>query len=154
VNGDDPNNANDLSFVFDPNAAGTPANVAQAMRRVLDNPRNVGRAYLQENLGRVASRNGATNPFYGRVDLRLARRLPSLRGQSAELTFDVFNFDNVVNRQWGAIPVVPGANQALLSIAGFDRATRTYRYNVNERWGQTVKQGDPYQMQLGVRYGF
>jgi hypothetical protein len=49
--------------------------------------------------------------------------------------------------------VVPGANQALLSIAGFDAANRRYRYRVNPNYGQTVKQGDPYQIQLGLRYG-
>jgi hypothetical protein len=153
VNGDDPNNANDLAMVFDPATPGLDSAVAAGMRSVLANPDNVARGYLQENLGRVARRNGAANPFFGRLDLRLARDVPTLRGQRVQLTVDVFNVANLLDRDAGAVRVVPGANQALLSIAGFDAANRRYRYRVNPNYGQTVKQGDPYQIQLGLRYG-
>jgi hypothetical protein len=152
VNGDDPNNANDLAMVFDPATPGLDTALASGMRAVLDNPRNVGRGYLRANLGRVAGRNGAANPFFGRLDLRLARAVPTVRGQRAELTVDVFNLANLIDRTAGAVAVVPGANQNLLSITGFDAAARRYRYAVNRNFGQTVKQGDPYQIQLGLRY--
>lgn len=154
VNGDDPNNNNDLAMVFDPQDPRTSATVAAAMQAVLDNPRNVAGDYLRDHLGQIASRNGAATPFSGRVDLRLARAIPTVRGQAAELTVDVFNFDNLLRRDWGAQWIVPGANQTLLSIAGFDPATRRYTYNVNRNFGQPVKQGDPYLMQLGLRYRF
>ena len=41
----------------------------------------------------------------------------------------------------------------LLNVVGFDQATRRYRYTVNENVGVLRKQGNPYQIQLGVRYG-
>jgi hypothetical protein len=157
VNGDDPNNNNDLAMVFDPDAPGVDPAVADAMRRVLADPDNVARGYLRANLGRVARRNGAANPFFGRLDLRLASRVPTLRGQRVELTVDVFNVANLIDRDRGAQRLVPAANQALLSVRGFEPAGPNgprYLYNVNERFGQTVKQGDPYQIQLGARYGF
>lgn len=153
VNGDDPNNNNDLAMVFDP-ADPRNATVAAAMQTVLDNPNNVARDYLRENVGRIASRNGASNPFTGRVDLRIARAFQTTRGQQVEFTVDAFNFDNLLNRDWGAQWMVTGANQTLLSIAGFDPATRRYKYNVNKNFGQAIKQGDPYLVQLGLRYRF
>lgn len=154
VNGDDPNNNNDLAMVFDPADAKTPAAVGTAMRALLDDPNSVARDYLRANLGRIAARNGAANPFTGRVDLRLSRALATLRGQQAEVSVDVFNIDNLLNHSWGAQKIVPAANQALLSITGFDLPTHRYTYNVNKNFGIPVKQGDPYLIQLGVRYHF
>ena len=154
VNGDELNNNNDLAMIFDPaDPTITPA-VAAAMRRVLDNPENEARDYLRENLGRIAPRNGGRNRYFGRLDLRLATAVPSIRGQRAELTLDVFNVANLIDRQWGGQWVVPAANQNLLSITGFDPVARRYRYAVNENFGVARKQGDPYQMQAGVRYAF
>jgi hypothetical protein len=154
VNGDELNNNNDLAMIFSPDDPTISPAMAQAMRRVLDNPQNEARGYLRENLGRIAPRNGARSRYYGRLDLRLAKTLPTLRGQRAELTVDVFNFVNLLDRDWGGQWVVPAANQNLLSITGFDPATRRYRYSVNENYGVARKQGDPYQIQAGVRYSF
>jgi hypothetical protein len=154
VNGDEFNNNNDLAMIFDPADARTAANVAASMRKVLDNPNNRAREYLRDNLGRIAPRNGGRNAFYGRLDLRLAKSVPTIRGQRAELTADVFNVVNLLDRDWGGQWVVPAGNQALLSITGFDAATRRYTYAVNENYGVARKQGEPYQIQLGLRYGF
>lgn len=171
VNGDingDESTSNDLAFVFDPDDPATPADVAAAMRRVLANPANVARGYLRDNLGRVARRNGAFAPWVGRVDLRLARSLPTVAGgaarrQRVELTADVFNFGNLLNRRWGAQALLPQgiSNQnpvvqrlPLLNVVGFDPATRRYRYTVNENFGVLQPGGDPYAVQLGARYAF
>jgi hypothetical protein len=59
-----------------------------------------------------------------------------------------------VNHNWGAVRVVPGANQTLLNVIAFDQTSREYRYRVNPNFGRTVKSGNRYQMQLGVRYEF
>ena len=42
----------------------------------------------------------------------------------------------------------------LLNVAGFEETTRRFRYSVNENVGVLPKRGDPYQVQLGVRYSF
>ena len=54
----------------------------------------------------------------------------------------------------GAVRVVPGANQTLLRVTGFDAATNNYRYAVNPTFGQSVRTGNRYQVQTGVRYRF
>jgi hypothetical protein len=165
VNGDingDESTSNDLAFVFDPDDAATPADVAASMRRVLANPANVARDYLRRNLGRVAARNGAAAPWAGRIDLRLARTVGTGRGR-VELTADIYNFANLLNREWGAQSLLPVgiSNQnpvvqriPLLNVVGFDPSTRRYRYTVNENFGVLQRGGEPYQVQVGARFGF
>ncbi len=166
VNGDingDESNANDLAFVFNPDDPATPPDIAAAMRRLLDNRDNVAAGYLRENLGRIATRNGAFAPWNSRVDVRLSKRIGTFRGQAAELVVDVFNFANLLDRDWGGQYLLPQgiSNQnpvvqrvPLLNVIGFDQTTRRYVYSVNESFGVLQKQGDPYQIQVGVRYEF
>lgn len=162
INGDEAT-SNDLAFVFDPDSPSTPKAVADAMRRVLANPRNVARAYLREHLGHVASRNGAFAPWTGRIDLRAERDVRTMAGQSIAIALDVFNVANLLNRRWGAeyqLPVgISSQNPvvqriALLNVVGFDQATRQYVYTVNENFGVLQKSGNAYQMQLSARYRF
>jgi hypothetical protein len=150
VNGDGTAN-NDLAYVFDPNDPATPPAIAAAMRRVLDNPNNRARDFIRQNLGRLAPRNGGWSPFRGQTDLRLARDIPTLRGQVIELTLDVFNVDNLLNRKWGGAYNL-GASQQLMAATGFNQTTRRYTYTVNENVGVAVRSGAPYQLQLGGRY--
>jgi hypothetical protein len=81
INGDEAT-SNDLAFVFDPANPSTPAAVAASMRKVLDNPANVARDYLHDNLGHIASRNGAFAPWTERIDIRFTTTIHTVRGQS------------------------------------------------------------------------
>jgi hypothetical protein len=156
INGDvngDGTLTNDLAFVFDPSDPSTPADIAAAMRRVLDNPNNRARDFIRENLGRIAPRNGGWSPFRGRTDIRVARDIRTLRGQSIELTMDLFNIENLLNKKWGGEYNLGGAQQ-LVAVSGFNQTTRRYTYRVNENVGTAVKSGTPYQFQLGARYRF
>ncbi|MCU0648620.1 MAG: carboxypeptidase regulatory-like domain-containing protein [Gemmatimonadaceae bacterium] len=147
-------NQNDLAFLFNPGTAGLDPTFATGLRGVLDNPNNLAREYLRDNLGTIAGRNAIRNPFVTQIDVRYAQRLPLVRGQSAEFTIDVFNFASMLNHAWGGVRVVPGANQTLLRVTGFDAATSTYRYAVNPTFGQSVLAGNRYQIQAGMRYRF
>ena len=51
--------------------------------------------------GRIMERGSCRNPWQKFVDLRLAKVIPTLSGQSLEVTADVFNFLNLVNKDWG-----------------------------------------------------
>ena len=118
---------------------------------------------LQANLGRIATRNGASAPWNSRVDLRLARAFHIYRAQSIELTVDVFNFLNLLNSDWGGQYLLPTGISTqnpvlqripLLNVVGFDQVTQRYRYTVNQNFGVLQKQGDPFTIQLGGRYIF
>ena len=152
INGDD-HNTNDLAFVFDPDDARTDPSVAASMRKVLANPGNYARDYLQRSLGQIAGRNGGHGPWLERIDVRVAKTLRPIHSRSIEFTADVFNFANLLNHGWGGQYIV-AANQNLLTVVGFDQATRRYKYRVDENVGTTRRTGDPYQIQLGVRSRF
>ena len=83
--------------------------------------------------------------------------------QRAELIVDVYNFANLVNASWGGQYLLPQGISAtnpisqqltLLNVVGFDQATHRYKYTVNENVRVLAKRGDPYQIQIGMRYGF
>jgi hypothetical protein len=162
INGDEAT-SNDLAFVFDPANPSTPAAIAASMRKVLDNPQNVARDNLRANLGHIASRNGAVAPWTERIDVRFAKTIHTVRGQSAEIGLDVLNVANLLNDNWGAeyqLPVgISNQNPVvqripLLNVVGFNQTTKQYTYTVNENFGVLQKGGNPYQIQLAVRYGF
>ena len=75
----------------------------------------------------------------------------------------MFNFLNLLNDDWGGQNQLPAGisaqnpvlqRQTLLNITGFDPVTRRYGYSVNENVGVLQRGGDPWIMQLGVRYRF
>jgi hypothetical protein len=86
-----------------------------------------------------------------------------MHGQYAEIGLDIFNVANLLNHNWGAeydLPVgISNQNPViqrlpLLNVVGFNQATKQYVYTVNENFGVLQKAGNPYQIQLAIRYGF
>ncbi|MDO7887665.1 TonB-dependent receptor [Hymenobacter cheonanensis] len=126
--------------------------------------------YLSKHRGEYAERNGASNPWQHRVDFRLLQDIFTNIGEnrnSLQLSVDIFNIGNMLNRNWGTYQFQytssPLAFQAYDSqgrptfqyqFASAPNATTpaqtlntTFRNDVttlNSRW----------QMQLGVRYIF
>ena len=47
----------------------------------------------------------------GPTDLRVARDIATVRGQAVELTLDLFNVANLLNRKWGGEYNLRGAQQ-------------------------------------------
>jgi hypothetical protein len=162
INGDEAN-GNDLAFLFDPNDARTPSDVAASMRRVLGNPRNVARRFISRHLGQVSTRNALRTPFTHRVDARLSRAFtlaPSRPLRRVELLVDVYNLGHLLNRSWGAQYLLPSGISSqnpvvnrvpLLRVTGFDAVQQRYRYVVNENAGVLARGGDPWQLQLSLR---
>ncbi|UYQ91989.1 carboxypeptidase regulatory-like domain-containing protein [Chitinophaga horti] len=149
---------NDLAYVFDPKSTATPAALATALQKLLDNP-NASQSlkdYITKSVGGIAERNGGVNGFYGVFDLRLAYKLKLTRVKShaIEVSADVFNVANVLNKTWGATK--NWGNTALYGLQpgqGFDATNVRYNYNVNNS-GLVTPSGDPYQVQLGLKYSF
>src|ERR671913_233066 len=56
---------------------------------------------------RNASRNSGRSPWTNTVNLSLRQALPAVRGQSFSVQLDVFNFLNLLNRDWGQQPLPP-----------------------------------------------
>lgn len=143
---------NDLAFVFDPNDAKTDPAMAKAMATVLANPDNLAADYIKKSIGKIADRNGGINQFYGTIDLRLAKSIRITKTKALALSADVFNFSNLLNKNWGGTYQL--GNQNLLNVTGFDQTKQQYIYSVNQNVGVATKSGTPFQVQLGARYTF
>jgi Carboxypeptidase regulatory-like domain len=155
LNGDfvgGPGDDNDLAFVFDPNSPNTSAANKASMEKVLANPDNRAKEYILKSLGKIADRNGGVNPFAGTFDIRLQKDIKTYKNQKLTLSFDAFNFANLLNKKWGVNYNL--GNQTLLLVTRFDQAKQQYEYRVNENVGVTQAAGTPYQIQLGARYSF
>lgn len=160
VNGDGA--FNDAAFVFDP-ASTADAGLGAAMQRLLEAAPEHAAACLRANLGSVVRRNGCRTGWEHTLDMRVAYTpdLSSL-GRRLSLGMDVSNLSAGLDlllhgngglRGWGQ-----GAwlnDDVLLYPRGFDPETRSFRYEVNERFGQTRSRaalsGSPFGIQLSAR---
>ncbi|WP_255697029.1 carboxypeptidase regulatory-like domain-containing protein [Dyadobacter sp. CY326] len=155
---------NDLAFVFDKNDPSVPENVRKGLQAILDNPlasQSV-KDYITKYSGKMAERNGGINGFYGVFDLRVTKRIKIAGSHGIELSADIFNVGNLLNKEWGTNESL--GSQALYAlgipasgttpaVAGFDKANQKFVYRVNTA-GVVTPSGNPYQFQLGLRYSF
>jgi hypothetical protein len=147
---------NDIAYIFDPNSPGTPQEITDAYNQILADPETPDgfKDYLRESFGGFAERNGGKNPFRAIVDIRLQKRFGFNKNkQSIELSADVFNFANLLNKEWGRTNNF-GRRTDFMRINGFDPVANSYSYGVQTGAGTEPINGTPWRMQLGVRYSF
>lgn len=153
VNGDFVNN-NDLAFVFDPTDPSTPTAIRDRMNEILADPDVAEgfKEYLRDNFGRIAERNGGINGFHGVWDLHVAKKFSFYRTHGFELSVDIFNVANLLDKEWGSYDNSLG-NQTLLNIDSFDQETQQFNYRMGNVGVPNVS-GTPWQLQLGLKYSF
>jgi hypothetical protein len=146
--------SNDLAYVYDPNAASTPQYLKDGINAILNNPKveEGMKTYIRNSFGKIAERNGGINPFYGVVDLRLIKKLTIEKKHFVEVSVDLFNVTNLLNKNWGVNHNL-GAT-SIYNIKSFDAVAKQYVYTVNTNAGVSNLSGNPYQFQIGLRYGF
>lgn len=171
-----PENANQLTF-RDYSSGGvtyTAAQQAAAFEAFIAND-----DYLSSRRGQYAERNAKRTPFEHVVDLRVAQELFGNfagRRNSIELTMDIFNFTNLLNKDWG-VRYNPGFRTVDLlrfeRFAGEDDLTPIYSFRMpslsgendergveemDEYWDRRIidfgTYGSRWLMQLGLRYTF
>ncbi len=153
INGDFVN-GNDLAFVFDPESLTTPQAIKDGINGLLNNP-DIDKGfkdYLKASFGKVAERNGGINGFYGTWDLRLAKSFKTFGNQLFTVSVDAFNVANLIDKTKGVSKLL--GKQSLLNVTGFDAATKNYKYTVNNSAGKIAYGGNPWQIQIGVKYAF
>ena len=155
TNGDFVSSTNDLAYIFDYNNPNTPQNIRDGFQAILDNPEasQSMKDFIQGSAGKMAERNGGINGFFGTVDLRVAKEFKFYKTQGIEISAEIFNFMNMLNKDWGVTKTL--GSQAIYGLQkeGFDQATKEFKYNVNSV-GLASPSGNPFQVQLGVRYAF
>ncbi len=162
---------NDLAFIFDRNDQNVPQNVRTGLQTILDNPDASPslKEYINKYAGQIAERNGGINDFFGVVDLRISKKFKVHKTHTIEVSGDIFNFANLLNKKWGvneslgnqalyalngrpAVAATP-TSPAIPAVPNYDAASRSFNYRVNNA-GIVNPSGNPYQFQIGLRYGF
>ncbi|MEX1274624.1 MAG: carboxypeptidase regulatory-like domain-containing protein [Bacteroidota bacterium] len=151
-----PRSASDIVLVT---SAGAPAPQSDydAMMAFIN-----GDPYLSENKGMIAERNGAVAPWTNQWDLRITQEIPSFMGQKLEITFDVTNLTNLLNKDWGWIPLVTQSNVALMTFHSVATSTNDpanvgkarYRWTGNPTISSPSNTASRWTAQFGVRYTF
>jgi hypothetical protein len=108
---------------------------------------------LRAQRGHVMRRNSCRNPWTNNADARFSRVFPTTKGQSLELTLDVFNLPHLLNGGWGLNRGLD--DSPLLALAGYDAAAGRGVYRFLTRSPRAVDFGGArWQMLLGARYTF
>jgi outer membrane receptor protein involved in Fe transport len=143
-----PRNASEISLV-------TPSQYAALDQFITSQP------CLQLSRGAVLPRNSCRNPWRNFVDMRLTGLVPSIRGQNLELTLDLFNALNFIDRDWGLTKQVSfneTTSSSFLSVSGYDTQNDRPRYSFRAPTTvETIVYGandSRWRMQFGAKYRF
>ena len=144
INGD--GYSNDRAFIYDPATVSDPT-VASGLQQLLSTLPASTRSCLDRQLGQVADRNSCRAPWSSSASLTLTLDRAKFRmPQRASLNFSLSNplgaADLAFNRAgnlkgWGQSPF---PDQSLFYVRGFDPVSKQYKYEVNQRFGQTRPQ--------------
>jgi hypothetical protein len=162
-----PRNASEITFSnFNYGTTAAPNNVTAATQSALFEQYISQDPYLSKHRGEYAQRNGALLPWRHQIDFRFAQDLFVMAGRrnTLQLTFDVFNLGNLLNKNWGVYQLINNSsilvptNQASLVAGG--TVTPTFRLAtdrgnpISSTYRNNVTTSSTYQMQVGVRYLF
>jgi len=150
------------NMVFLSNTIGTttytPAQQKDALEAFIQ-----GDKYLRKHRGQFAERNGARLPFTNVIDLQVKQdfnvKIANKR-HTITLTWDVANFTNMLNKEWGRQYFLSFDQFQLLQFAGFTGTTPQFRYNPLNPTVGTISDGvtplnnSRWTGQIGVRYSF
>ena len=162
-----PNSASDI-VLLPTNAADTrtPAQIYEQLNAFIEQD-----PYLSKHRGEFAERNGARTPWSHIFDLHLAEDFVVAAGKtrhSLQITFDVFNVGNMLNKKWGMVklPSITTAqlpatlSGSILTFKGFETPTgggasrATYSYTpVNSSFVDAPFESR-WRGQIGARYSF
>ncbi|MEO7176438.1 MAG: carboxypeptidase regulatory-like domain-containing protein [Saprospiraceae bacterium] len=125
--------------------------------------------YLKNRRGQYAERNGARMPFSHVLDLKIIQDfyIPKKNGgrHNFQITFDVFNFTNLINKEWGRKYFVSNDLYSLLNLENASAlasgAETQPKYSFVKPKATGINNIDDsgvvssrWQGQIGVRYSF
>jgi hypothetical protein len=119
--------------------------------------------YLRERRGQYSERFGERGPWSHIVDLKFLQDVSlnlNDKKHTFQLSFDIFNFTNLINKDWGRRPFIPGT----IGILDVEEGGPDPVFSFNSEQFQTeadVENFDDsgilssrWQMQVGLRYIF
>ena len=123
-----------------------------------------GDEYLSSRRGKFAERNASRTDWTHIIDLKFAQEFGIKFGENVhklELTADIFNFTNLLNKEWGVRTFTNFNQVQLLNFEGFAGDGTTPEFTFDPGVEETTNIIDDaglvssrWQMQLGIRYSF
>jgi hypothetical protein len=115
---------------------------------------------LDSHRGEILPRNASRDPWFTRVDIKIAQEIPipGLKGHKLILSFDIENLMNLFNKDWGYYKYIQfddaplqfqGYNDAGVPTFSFrgDASTKDARYILNQEFSR-------WRAMFGARYRF
>jgi hypothetical protein len=114
---------------------------------------------LADNKGHILPRNSCRDPWVNFLNARIAKVIPTVGGQSIELSADIFNLLHLVNHDWGQVRTTSGGagfeNETLLRQTAYNTALQRGVYAYAGRAINRPNQNSSrWQIQLGAKYIF
>jgi hypothetical protein len=115
-----------------------------------------GNNYAKNHRGEYSKRNCCQAPWENRIDLHLAENIFVMKawGSKLQLTCDIINFANLLNKKWG-ISYASAYNVTPLNVEKINSTTKTASFSYNTKG--TVTRSDIYSrwhMQIGAKIIF
>jgi hypothetical protein len=120
--------------------------------------------YLKTRRGKYAERNGSRMPFVHKFDLSISQEIFANIGKtknSLEISFNIFNFGNMLNNDWGVEYYNYANNFELIRFVGFNETTNLPEYTFsypNKGEAYHVKDSglisSRWQAMIGIKYKF
>ncbi|MDQ3698563.1 MAG: carboxypeptidase regulatory-like domain-containing protein [Gemmatimonadota bacterium] len=116
---------------------------------------------LREQRGSILERNSCRTPWQNIVNLSLRQSLPSFRGNTLTAQLDVFNFLNLLDKEWGLREFAPGGFAQVEALShegqtpgGLTSSQGLFGFDLDEDQFQSDNLSSNYQLQLSLRYSF
>jgi hypothetical protein len=94
--------ANFVPFTRTSNGVSTVSTVVSAAQQWADfQSFALSNKYIKDHIGQNTDRNGDRLPFENHFDIRIAQDISFIKGHKLQITFDVLNVGNLLNRDWG-----------------------------------------------------
>jgi len=115
--------------------------------------------YLSDNRGDYTERYGALAPWRGRWDVKILQdynfKVSGDKTNTIQLSFDILNFGNLLNSDWGVIQQPNSLNPLTVSVdSNTNVPTYTFNPELTETFGYDASLLSRWQGQFGVRYIF
>jgi len=120
--------------------------------------------YLSEHRGEYATRNASRLPWINIFDLKIAQDIFFKAGDhrhTLQITMDIFNFGNLLNKDWGLRYWADNGNIGLIKFEGFQDDNTTPEFSFtrpknDEPWNLNDSgiYSSRWQAMIGVRYIF
>jgi hypothetical protein len=119
--------------------------------------------YLRERRGQYSERFGERGPWSHIVDLKFLQDFSldfNNKKHTFQLSFDIFNFTNLINKDWGRRPFIPGSIGILDVQEGGPDPAFTFNADEFQTEEDAINFDDSgilssrWQMQVGLRYIF